>query len=346
MKLTGKDGVLRIFDSSLNLHGAAPFAGLTVDIVTWDGASTWTNITSDVDTDDANASDNVLPDNAAMVFIGSTSKFAMVQFLKDEGSDYAVGSGALLGYYYDGSDFASTLSGVTDGTASGGDCFAADGNISFQIPRNWSLGANSYNANLDSDKYYIALMTTTSSSTDFDADVLCPAEAQYFEIKFSNMDFNGPLGRPLTQEELVLNRNRMDAYAHYVKGSDDIIYQPLPISFSCILDDIYNREYVKKALMCANPNTGTWTSTGTTSKGTTQNDGSNNNPAFVDSSKKAVNVQMLWTGTTYGTGLAYYEVFFPPEEITWSESEDGIVLTAAGGVFGVVEDIYGFGVRY
>lgn len=346
MKLTGKEGILRIFDSAAVLHGAAPLDGNTVDIVTFDGGSTWANITSDVETDDAAAADNVLPDNTAMVFIGSTSKFAMVQFLKGIGSDYAVGSGALLAYYYDGSDFASTLSGTSDGTASGGDCFAADGYISFQIPTDWATGANSYNANLDSDKYYIALMTTTSSSTDFDADVLCPCDAQYFEVKFASMDFNGPLGRPLTQEELVLNRGKVDAYAHYIEGSDDVIYQPLAVSFSCILDDTYNREYVKKALICDNPNTGTWTSAGTTSKGTTQNDGSNNNPAFVDSSKKTINLQMKWAGNTYNVGLAYYEVYFAPEEITWSESEDGLILTASGGVFGVIEDIFDFGVRY
>lgn len=346
MKLTGKEGVLRLYDGSRILHGAAPLSGMTVDIVTFDGASAWANITASVEEDDALAASNVLPTNAAMVFIGSTSKFAMVQFLKGIGSDYAAGSGALIGKYFDGTDFDSALPGLYDGSLSGGNCFGQDGYIFYQIPHDWELGANTYYANLDSDKYYIALMTTASSTTDFDADVLCPVDAQYFDIKFAAMDFNGPFGRPLQEEQLVLNRQRVDAYAHYVKGNNDVIYQPLPISFSCLLDDVYNRDHVKKALACDNPNTGAWTGAGVTTKGTTKNDGINNNPLFIDASKKTVNVQTLWTGESLPTGFGYYECFFPPEGININEAEEGVTLSAAGGCYGVIEDIYGFGVRY
>jgi hypothetical protein len=345
MKLTGREGVLRIYDSAAVLHGAAPLDSLTMDVVTFDGDSTWANITSDVDTDDASAASAFLADNGDYVFIGSTSKFALVKYLKGAGSNYGAGTGALKAYYFDGTDFSSALTGVTDGTASGGDCFAQDGNISFRIPRDWAIGANSYNANLDSDKYYIALQTTTSGSTDPDADVLAPVDAQYFMVKFSEMDFNGPIGRPLTEEQLVLNRNKMDSYAHYIKGPDDVIYQPMEISFSCKLDTTYNKNYIFEALECDNPNTGTWTSTGTTSKGTTQNDGSNDNPAFDDASKKTVNIQVLWTGDN-PLGMAYYEVYFPKENQGVQESETDIILTCRGGVYGVIEQIFGFGVRY
>jgi hypothetical protein len=345
MKLTGKEGILRIFDGSKILHGVAPLNGYTTDVVQFDGVSTWTNITSNISADDTSYGNNFLADNNDVIYIGSTNKFALVQFLKSGASDYAVGAGALIAKYYNGTNFNTLLSGVSDGTAVTGNCFAKDGNISFQIPRDWALGANAFNAALDADKYYIALMTTTSSSTDADADILAPLGAQMFEIKFAKMDFSGPVGRPLQAEQLVLNRSRMDSAGHYVKGADDVLYTPLEVGFSCLIDDTYNNAQIMEALACGNPNYGQWTGTGATTKGQTKNDGTNFNPAFADSTKKAVNIQMLWTGG-YGIGMAYYEAYFPPEEITLTEAEDGITLSAKGGVYGAVEAITGFGIRY
>jgi len=345
MILRGKNGVLKFYESSLVLHGAAPLDSITVDVVKYDGAS-WSNITSDVETDDASVESAFIADNNDVIYIGSTSKFAMIRYLKGNGSNYAVESGELVRTYFNGTDFDSVLAGCVDGTASGGgDCFAQDGNISFQIPRDWAIGANAFNANLDADKYYIALKATTSPSTDPDADVLCPVDGQSFEMKFAAMDFEGPIGRPLQAEILKLNRQTMGSEAHYVKGPDDVIYQPMPISFSCFIDTVYNDVSLLAALACGNPNYGTWTSTGTTTKGDTKNDGSNSNPAFVDSNKKTVNTQILWTGSN-PIGLAYYETYYPEEGIKITESEEGIKLSAAGGVYGVIEDIYGFGNRY
>jgi len=345
MKLTGKDGVLRIYDGSKIIHNVAPLSH-TIDIVTWDGASTWINVTTECSADDTSYANDFLPDNTAMVFIGSTSKFALAQFLKGGGANYAAGSGALKGYYFNGSNFSTALSGLVDGTASGGDCFAADGNISFQIPRDWALGANSYNANLDADKYYIALMTTTSSTTDVDADILAPLGAQYFDTVFSKMDFSGPIGRPLCAEQLVFNRGRADAYMHYVKGPDDVIYQPIGISFGNLMDNTYNKTQLKAALQCGNPNSSYWTSTGTTTKGTTKNDGTNYNPAFIDTSKKTVNIQTFWEAGGYGIGDAYYECYFDLSETEESESGEEVVRNILGGCYGVIETIYGLGVRY
>jgi len=344
MNLTGKDGTLRIYDSALILHGAAPLNGLTMDVVQYDGAA-WSNITSNVETDDANVESNFIADNNDVIYVGSTSKFAMIRFLKGNGSDYAEGSGTLITTYYNGTDFNSSLPDMSDGTASGGDCFAQDGNITFQIPRDWATGANAFNANLDSDKYYVALKATTSPTTDPDADVLAPCDGQYYEVKFASMDFSGPIGRPRPVEIPIFNRGRMDAAAHFIKGPDDVLYTPLELAYSCLIDDTYNNDNIFEALECGNPNYGTWTSTGTSSKGDTQNDGSNDNPAFVDSGKKTVNIQMLWTGDN-PLGYAFYEVYHPPDEGSLTESADGITLSTRGGVYGVIERIYGFGNRY
>jgi hypothetical protein len=345
-KFTGKDGKLRIYDRSAILHGQAPLDNLTVDIVKFDGITTYTNITSDVEADDAAFASAFLTDLDDAVFIGSTSMFAMLQFLKDAGANYAAGSGALEAYYFNGTDFSTALTGVVDGTASGGDCFAQDGYIGFKIPDDWAIGANALLAALDADKYYVKLMPTTSPTTDPDADVLCPVDGQYFEVAFAGMDFSAPLGRPKTEEILVLNRGRADANAHYVEGSDDRIFDPLELGFSCLMDDAVNKDDVLIALECGDPDSSRWTATGVSSKGTTKNDGSNLNPAFKDSTKKAVNIQMLFEGLSKNQGWAYYEVFFPKENQTTSEAEDGVTLNCKGGAYGVIERIHGFGNRY
>lgn len=349
MKLSGLDGELRIYDSSAILHGAAPRDEATVDVVKWDGSTTWTNITSDVETDDAGAASAFITDNDDAVFVGSDVLFAMLQYLKGAGTNYAAGSGALKVYYFDGTDFSNAITDFNDGTASGGDCFAQDGYVDFAIPKDWAVGANTVNAALDADKYYVKLMATTSPSTDPDADVLCPCDGQYFEISFSAMDFGGPVGRPLVEEMLELDRGRMDAKAHYRPGSDAPIYAPVMISNSFDVDDVYNKDDFAEAVECGNPGTSRWSGAGVTSKGTTKNDGSNYNPAFADASKKAVNVQVLFdAGRTGGIpiGFAYYEVFFPPEEQSLAEAEDGIPITINGGCYGVIEKIHGFGNRY
>ena len=94
MRLTGRNGKLRIYDSSVNIMGVAPFASMTIKIVKWDGAVTYTDITSDAEADDGSSADNFVAANDDAVFIGSTSVFSMIKFLKDIGSDYAVASGA------------------------------------------------------------------------------------------------------------------------------------------------------------------------------------------------------------------------------------------------------------
>jgi len=342
-KLTGMDGVLRVYDSSAILLGTAPRDDATVDIVTWDGSTTYANITAAVDTDDTSYSSDFLTDNDDAVFIGADVSFAMIQFKKDGASQYAVSSGALKAYYFDGTNFDNTVT-ATDGTATGADCFVQDGYITFKVPEGWALGANAVSANLDSDKYYIKLMTTTSPSTDPDADILCPVDGQFFEVAFANMDFNGPLGRTKTEEILVLNRMRMDANAHYIEGPDSPIYDPLPTSFSAALDDTLNKNDIQIALACGDPDSANWTATGTSSKGDTKNDGTNANPSFAESTKKTVNIQMLFG--TMGVGWAYYEVFVPEDQVTFAESESDVPITVNAGVYGVIELIHGFGVRH
>ena len=347
MIFTAQDGTLRILDGSKILHGVEPLDDHTVDMVTWDGATTWTNVTAALSTDDTSYANNFLTDSSGMIFIGSTSKFALVQFLKGGGSDYAAGSGALIAKYINTSDALADLAGVDDGTESGGDCFVQDGYISFKIPGDWQLGGDGYDAALDSDKYYIGLMATDSPATDPDADVLCPVGGQYIDVPYVQGDLTAPAGRPPSEEKLILNRGKVDDHAHYINGPDDVIYKPVPLTFSSLVDDVY-ADIVLKALACGNPNIGHWTSVGVSTDGQSKNDGSNLNPGLRDTSKKAVNVQFLQAASAAGIdlGWAYYEALFPGNEISFTEEAEGNKLAFNGGVYGVIERITALANRY
>lgn len=484
MRLTGLNGELRIYDSAAVLHGVAPRDDATVDVVTFDGAATYANVTANVITDDTSYASNFIADTSGSVFVGSDVMFAMIQFLKDGGANFAAGTGVLKIYYFDGTDFSNEVEAFTDGTSDGTDCFAQNGYIGIKIPKDWALGAASaVNVALDDDKYYFKLMTTSSGTPDPDADILCPADGQYFEIKFVNMDFTGPIHRPMTEEILDMDRGRMDIYARHREGSDAPLMEPVMISWTLALDDKHNHAAIKKAIACGNArttvgadkitngafasgvtgwtdndtgdgasiwdtdhmeldaNTGTaergqlitglkvgdilrlrqsiaenctsllvtggtsayggtehftktflavgasqdivftatgeslyleyksatnevvslddislfeiaaprWSATGTTSKATTKNDGTNYNPAFADATKKTVNVQVLHdsgVASTNPIGSAYYEVYFPNEQQTIGEGEDQIPITLNGAVYGLIEDIHGFSNRY
>lgn len=345
---TGKDGVLRIFDSTDVLCGTAPRGDHTVDMVTWDGSASWANTTSEMEADDSSYANNFLTDNDDAVFVGSTKRFARIKYLKGGAADYAVASGVLKVFYFDGTDFSSSITLFADGTETGSNCFAQDGIINFKIPSDWAIGAaTAVSANLDDDKYYIKLMTTDSPSTDPDADVLCPVDGQFFDISFSDMDFTGPFGRARPVEVYVPDRGNHNAKAHYINTSDEPLYAVIPITFACKLDDVFNKDDLKIALNCGDPDSANWTATGVSTKGDTQNDGSVDNPAFADANKKTVNVQILWDNDVgFPIGDAYYEVFFPPDEQSITEAEDGTTLSCAGGAYGIIEHIHGLANRY
>lgn len=348
MKLTGRNGILRIYESTAVPHGLSPYDSIVPDVVKFDGSSTWANITTDVQADDTNIASAFIGDDNDQVYLGSTIRFAKIKFLKGGGTNYAVGSGAIIAKYWDGNSWES-LEGVLDGSAFGGDAFAQDGYVSFHIPHDWALGANAHNAALDADKYYIQIMVTTAPSTDPDADILCPCDDQYYEIPFANMDFSGPIGRVKSDEILVLNRAKMDLYAHYIEGSDDRLFEAMPLSFSCLLDDIYNRDNLEDALFCDNPGTTYWIATGTSTKGSSKNDGVNYNPQFIDTTKKTVNVHMLWEAHRTGgidVGYAFYEVLFDRKDITFKEDDNGVTMTCNGICFGDIEEVHDFGNRY
>jgi hypothetical protein len=166
----------------------------------------------------------------------------------------------------------------------------------------------------------------------------------FLELDLDAGDFNGAIGRARQEEQLVLNRGRMDANAHYVKGSDDKLFEPVPVSFSIFLRDDVQTTYLLDMLK-AGQDAGVTTvhaHTMATTKQDTQNDGANNNPAFADTNKLTYNVEyLIETGGT-DLGYKYSEVYFPLDQQHITEAEDGITLQLNGVCYGTITRITAF----
>jgi len=338
-KLTARLGELRIYDSS---DIAARGSASNMDLQVFDASGdSYTDKTSEGYASGANQVGTVLVEEDDAVFLGCIARFARIKFVKGASGAYAVGAGAIAVTYWDGSNWTALT--VVDGTAVGGHTLKADGVIYFSIPADWTEGGN---ASLDANKFYVRIKCAAVPGTPPNPDQLAPVDGQFYSIPFVKMDFNGPLGRPKTDEILVMNRGRMDAFAHYMEGGDDKRYAPLAATFSADIDDTHNNTVLFDALACGTPGSTYWTEAGVTSKGTTKNDGTNFNPAFVDANKKTVIVQALWSGANGKIGFAYYETYFPQDELKLAESDEGLALSAAGAVFGVIERISEFGVKF
>jgi len=61
-------------------------------------------------------------------------------------------------------------------------------------------------------------------------------------------------------------------------------------------------------------------------------------PAFADTSKNSWRVEVLWDGTN-DYGQRFEEVYFPPDQQTITEAEDGLTLSVNALVYGAVSRI-------
>jgi len=180
--------------------------------------------------------------------------------------------------------------------------------------------------------------------TNLDAKIrIYDANNLYLQLELDSADFSGPLGRKRPAENLVLNRGRADAHMHNVKGNDEPIYEPLSLSFTFQTRNDQQTINFRNLLRACSDGAATQVNGNTlvTTKGTTQNDGSNNNPAFADTSKIALNVEYLKTKST-SEGRKYAEVWFPLDQCTESEGEDGINWSISGEIYGTITDLTGF----
>jgi hypothetical protein len=157
------------------------------------------------------------------------------------------------------------------------------------------------------------------------------ATPYYLELEFDNGDFSGPIGIPKTDEVLVLNRGVFDAHAHYIEGSDEKVMEPFDVSFSALIEDTTITTYLLDWLEGNTVNSNTIATT----KADTQRAQSVNTPAFADSDKKTSNIEYILDGDT-DICWHYNEVYFPLEEQTFSEGDDGVTLSLKGKVYGTI----------
>ena len=170
------------------------------------------------------------------------------------------------------------------------------------------------------------------------------ATPYYLELKLDAGDGSWPTGRGRPEENLVLDRGNINAQMHYIEGMDDPIMEPLPFTLTATIRDDANTGYFLTWLEqaqngdSASPVQSSATVNGhtlTSTKGDTQNDGANDNPQFADGKKMAFNLEILYDGATdilWNLG----EVFFPLDEQSITEGEDGVNLALSGQIYGTI----------
>jgi len=169
-----------------------------------------------------------------------------------------------------------------------------------------------------------------------------PADATgpyYAKVLFTNADLNFPLNRGKPEEVLTMDRGNMDTNASYHQGSDEPIVTPLPVKFSGLLDDTnYTHKLVRIMSGATKISYGTTTSYCTlitTKASSALNVGgvAITTKAFADSSKMAYNLEIKYDGTI---DFIYQlkEIYFPPDQQTITEGEDGVTLDINGLWYG------------
>ena len=65
---------------------------------------------------------------------------------------------------------------------------------------------------------------------------------RYLKFLFCEMNYDGPISRPRSEETLIMDRGNFDSNAHYIAGNDEPRYSALPLTFSCRLADTTNTQ--------------------------------------------------------------------------------------------------------
>lgn len=326
-RFTGKNGELRIYDSTsgADLSQAGP---IEVQVQNYNSAS-FVDDTADA----LSASGSTLQFWTAadgLLYVGAEFPFNV---LKIDLTVFASADGGALDVeYYNGSSWAN-VSDLVDGTASGGNTMQSDGLVKWTEPSDWTANDP---PTAGQNLYYVRLGFTSQPGTPPTAELVSPISGQYYKVLFVGMDFNGPIDRARPEQNIALDRGNLNSNAFYYQGPDDPIYEPLDITFSAMVDEAVNRQELLLAIQCGAVATTEWPDAGVSTKGDTQNNGATDNPIFTDSSMKAVNVQIRWLGDSTDWLLTYNEVYFPPEQQQIQESEDPLVMSLTGKVYGTI----------
>jgi len=178
------------------------------------------------------------------------------------------------------------------------------------------------------------------------------ATPYYHSVLFTQGDLTFPTEREKVEEVLNMDRGNYTNRASYSEGPDSPIIEPLPLSFSALLDDTLNTNVLASMLSGI---TRIWTDNSTldnqdVTTATTKADSTLNiqrtavaTVSFADSSKITYNIELLLNtvgGVTYGWKLM--EVYFPPGQQTITEGPDGVALSANGLFYGSAATLNAF----
>ena len=175
---------------------------------------------------------------------------------------------------------------------------------------------------------------------------------QYVQVLFTQGDFTGPLNRGRVEETLNMDRGNFDQNSAYYEGPDDAIMEPLPITFSAILDSSANNMVLVNVLSgisqftSNNPTEFDAVCVLETTKGTSYvrvNGADVITKTLADSSKICFDVEILWdtvAGTT--VGVQYNEVYFPPSEQSINEGVDNVTINMNGQWYGSGDTLAAF----
>lgn len=334
-------GHIRIYDSSEELRPAV------TDGVNFSDNGVLSDLSTQARADDATDTGGTIAVAAEdALYVGAAAPFARI---KVGMSGSFSSAGALVLSYWDGSAW-STVPDFTDGTSDGTDAFAQDGYIHFNPPALWSAGDGGITG-LGTSLYYVKIEVTTNPSGAIDFDQLWPVDGQYFDIMFDEMNLTAPEGRPRPEETVRLHRGRHSTHAHYTTGPDTVVAEPLELSFSARCGNVFTKTMMAEAASCGNPDYDTnWDATGVSTKTDTSiisGEGSSvTTPAFEDSTKKAVCVQLVWEKGGVSIGRAFHECWFDLSQLSLAESEEGVILSFTALIYGPIQRIHHFAYRY
>ena len=157
---------------------------------------------------------------------------------------------------------------------------------------------------------------------------------RYLQILFTNADLSFPLSRGKPEEVLDMDRGNMNTDASYRNGPDEPIMAPLSVKFSGKIDDtVYSHALIQ--LLSGSTSVGSATKVySTKAKSSLKVSGASvATKTFADSSKIAYNLQVAYDGTV---DFVYdlKEVYFPPDQQTLTEGEDGVKWEGNGLWYG------------
>ena len=170
------------------------------------------------------------------------------------------------------------------------------------------------------------------------------ATPYYLELDLDPGDITFPLGTPLTEEMLILNRGNMDANAHYIEGPDAPMMAAVPVSFSIVVTDQAQTTNILNWLAAMNDALATQVNSHTlaTCEGDSQRDGATANPAFADANKSLCSIEYLLTMAGTDLGWKLMEVWVPMDQQSLSEAEDGVTISLSGMIYGTITRITSF----